>query len=67
MMRYALEREPYRGSTPAVSVGLPKERMPVPDLCREYEVSRPRADKRIKHQYDEVGPEGSQGTRVEEL
>jgi hypothetical protein len=34
-----------------------KEDMSVSDLCREYEVSCPRADKWIKHQYDEVGPE----------
>jgi Outer membrane efflux protein len=41
MMRYALERESYRGSTAAISIELPKEEMSVSELCREFGVSRP--------------------------
>ena len=58
MMRYALERESYRGSTPAVPVELPKGgNVAVGDLCREFGVSRPTGYRWI-NRYKEVGPEG---------
>jgi hypothetical protein len=40
MMRYALERKSYRGSTSAISVELPKGKISVSELCREFGVSR---------------------------
>ncbi|HEY6374732.1 MAG TPA: helix-turn-helix domain-containing protein [Edaphobacter sp.] len=40
-MRYVLEREAHRGSTPAISVELSKGGVSVSDLCREFGLSRP--------------------------
>jgi transposase len=56
MMRYALERESYRGSTPAVLSSYQKEEMSVSELCREFGVSRPTGYRWI-NRYNEVGPE----------
>jgi hypothetical protein len=57
MMRYALERESYRGSTSAIPVEYQKEEMSVSELCREFGVSRPTGYRWI-NRYKESGPEG---------
>jgi transposase len=57
MMRYALERELYRGSTPVVPVELPKGGVVAVGPCREFGVSRPTGYRWI-NRYNEVGPEG---------
>ena len=57
MMRYALERELYRGSTSAISIELPKGRDVGSEFCREFGVSRPTGYRWI-NRYKESGPEG---------
>ena len=58
MMRYALGREPYRGSTPPVSYRVIRTRScRCRTFCREFAVSRS-AGYRWICRYKEVGPEG---------
>ena len=56
-MLYALKRESYPGSAPAVLSSDQKEEMSVADLCRTYGISRPTSYRRINRN-NETGPEG---------
>jgi len=54
MMRYALERESYRGSRLQFLSSYQTEEMSLSDLCREFGVSRPTGYRWI-NRYKEIG------------